>query len=181
MASFRSVTTMLAAGTFVLAAASPMVGQPASQERMMPNTSSQMLPPAKKDMMDMMCRREVIGMADHVEGRIAFLKTELHINENQIPQWSAFAEALRTNAKRMGDLRDAMTHGEGDSAPNRLDRMEKMMDAMTAAVKTTRSALVPLYGVLTNEQKKVANQLICSPVGTGHPHLMHGPMGMGRM
>ena len=181
MAAFRSVTTMFAASTFVLIAAYPMAGQPVSQERMKPNTSSHMLPGTMNGMMEMMCRGEATGMADHVEGRIAFLKTELRISDSQMPQWSAFAEALRTNAKRMGELRDIMTHGEGDSAPNRLDRMEKMMEAMTTAVKTTKSALVPLHSVLTNEQKKVADQLICSPTGMGHPHLMNGPMGMGRM
>jgi hypothetical protein len=32
-------------------------------------------------------------MAGHVEGRIAFLKTELKITEAQSPQWNQFAEA----------------------------------------------------------------------------------------
>jgi hypothetical protein len=36
-------------------------------------------------------------------------------------------------------------------------------------VKATRSALEPLYAALSDEQKKMADQLI------------HGPMGMGRM
>jgi hypothetical protein len=43
------------------------------------------------------------GMAtiDRVEGRIAFLKTELKITDEQNTAWSAFADALRTNAKNL--------------------------------------------------------------------------------
>jgi hypothetical protein len=55
------------------------------------------------------------------------------------------------------------------SAPDRLDRMEKIMSAMLETVKATKAALEPLYAVLSEQQKKVADQLI------------QGPMGMGRM
>ncbi len=44
------------------------------------------------------------GIADHIEGRIAFLKAELKITEAQMPQWNAFAEALRANARRMSEM-----------------------------------------------------------------------------
>jgi hypothetical protein len=43
----------------------------------------------------------MMGMADHVEGRIAYLKAELKITEAQMPQWNAFADALRSNAASM--------------------------------------------------------------------------------
>ena len=125
-------------------------------------------------------RMGMMGMADHVEGRIAFLKAELKITEAQMAQWNAFAEALRANAGRMSGMPAMMMQGgmmgqmmgqQGASvnAPDRLDRMEKMMTAMLETVKATKAALAPLYAVLTDEQKKVADQLI------------HGPMGMGRM
>jgi hypothetical protein len=122
----------------------------------------------------------MMGMADHVEGRIAFLKAELKITEAQMPQWNAFADALRSNAARMSGMPAIMMQGgmmgqDGTSmsAPDRLDRMEKimekMMSAMLETVKATKAALAPLYAVLTEEQKKMADQLI------------HGAMGMGRM
>jgi LTXXQ motif family protein len=53
------------------------------------------------------------------------------------------------------------------NAPDRLDRMEKMMSAMLEAVKGTKAALAPLYAVFTEEQKKVADQLIRGPMGMG--------------
>jgi hypothetical protein len=116
------------------------------------------------------------GMADHIEGRIAFLKVELKITEAQTPQWNTFADALRSNAAAMRKLPATMMQGgmmgqdgASVSAPDRLDRIEKMMTAMLETVKATKAALAPLYAVLSEEQKKVADQLI------------HGPMGMGAM
>lgn len=118
----------------------------------------------------------MMGMAQHVEGRIAFLKAELKISEAQTPQWNTFAEALRSNATRMSGMPAITMHGGGMgqdgasmSAPDRLDHMEMMMSAMLETVKATKAALAPLYAVLTDEQKKSADQLI------------HGPMGLGQM
>jgi hypothetical protein len=117
----------------------------------------------------------MMAMADHVEGRIAFLKTELRITDPQMPQWNAFADALRANARRMGEMQNTMMQGgmsgqsgASVSAPDRLDRMEKMMTAMTEAVKASKSTLAPLYAVLTDEQKQMADQLIHGPMGMGH-------------
>jgi len=39
---------------------------------------------------------------------------------------------------------------------------------MTEAVKASKSTLAPLYAVLTDEQKKMADQLIHEPMGMGH-------------
>ena len=44
-----------------------------------------------------------------------------------------------------------------------------MMTAMTETLKRTKASLTDLYAVLTDDQKKTADQLI------------HGPMGMGPM
>jgi len=124
--------------------------------------------PSRMGMMGMM------GMADHVEGRIAFLRAELKITDAQMPQWSAFADVLRANARRMSGMHAMMMQGgmmgQGGAsvtAPDRFDRMEKMMSAMLEAVKGTKAALTPLYAVFTEEQKKVADQLIRGPMGMG--------------
>src|SRR5262245_57582372 len=39
----------------------------------------------------------------HIEGRIAFLKAELHITDAQTAQWNAVADALRDGDKTMRD------------------------------------------------------------------------------
>jgi hypothetical protein len=125
---------------------------------------------------DRMGMMGMMGMALHVEGRIAFLKAELKISEAQTPQWNTFAEALRSNATRMSVMPAITMHsggmgqdGASMSAPDRLDHIEKMMSAMLETVKATKAAFAPLYAVLTDEQKKSADQLI------------HGPMGLGLM
>ena len=43
------------------------------------------------------------GMAGlrHIEGQIAFYKAELHVTDAQTTQWNAFADALRSGAKRL--------------------------------------------------------------------------------
>src|SRR5215471_1719663 len=59
-------------------------------------------------MMRMMMGRDGMAMMGamgrHVEGRLAFLKTELKITDAQLPLWSAVADAMRANAKTMGDM-----------------------------------------------------------------------------
>ena len=113
----------------------------------------------------------MMGMTEHVEGRIAFLKTELKITDAQLPQWNAFADALRSNAKRMAEMRGTMMQGgmTGQAppvnAPERFGRMEKMMTAMLETVRSTKAALDPLYAVLSDEQKKMADTLLRGPMG----------------
>ncbi len=111
----------------------------------------------------------MLGMEDHVEGRIAFLKAELKITDAQMSTWNPFADALRANGRRMTEMQNLMMQGgmtgQGGapaSAPERLDRMETMMTGALEAVKATKSALMPLYAVLTDEQKKTADELLNS-------------------
>ena len=48
-----------------------------------------------------------------------------------------------------------------------------MTTTMRDAVKTMKSALGSLYTVLSDEQRKVADQLIHGPMGMGH--MQHAP------
>ena len=173
----------VAAGTAVLLLTSlgiasgqdraPSATQPMPQGGMMGPGSGM---PVMGDLsrMGMMGMVGMMGMADHVEGRIAFLKAELKITDAQMPQWSAFTDALRANARWMSGMPAMMMQGgmmgQGSasvSATDRFDRMEKMMSTMLEAVKGTKAALTPLYAVFTEEQKKVADQLIRGPMGMG--------------
>jgi LTXXQ motif family protein len=60
---------------------------------------------------------------------LPFYGPRLKITDGQSPQWNAFAEALRANARRMTEMHGMMGQGASQSAPERLDRMEKMMAA----------------------------------------------------
>jgi hypothetical protein len=64
----------------------------------------------------------------HIEGRIAFLKTELKITDAQSQQWNAFADALRENARAMTTIHDQMMHdGTTASAPEQAAHEVKVL------------------------------------------------------
>jgi hypothetical protein len=126
-------------------------------------------------MMRMMMGREgMAGMAmmttamtEHVEGRLAFLKTELKITDAQLPLWDKFAQAVRENAKAMGSMMQGGMMGTSQAAtlPEKIALREKMMSAHLEALRKLQSTVDPLYAALNDEQKKAADQLMLSPMG----------------
>jgi len=123
--------------------------------------------PGGMPMMDMMERGMggMAMMAGHTEGRIAFLKAELTITDAQLPLWNAVAEAIRTNAKTGMGTMDGMGMAQGRKVPDRLAAREKMMAVQLEALRRFKSAVEPLYAVLSEEQKKAADQILMSPMG----------------
>ena len=104
-------------------------------------------------------------MAQHMDSRLASMRTKLKITDEQMPQWNAFADAMRDNARRMTEMHEKMGPAASMSAPERLDRMEKMTAGMMEAAQSTKAAFMPLYSVMSAEQKKVADSL--APAGFG--------------
>jgi periplasmic protein CpxP/Spy len=104
-----------------------------------------------------------------VDGRIAFLKTELKITHDQDTQWQQVAAAMRQNADA---LDQAITNARGhDRDANAVDRMEiRSQFAKVRADNEARllTAFKPLYASLSPEQQLVANQLM-----TGGHHGWH--------
>jgi hypothetical protein len=140
----------------------------------------------------MMGRGPTMGMMDptrHIEGRLAFLKTELKITDAQMPQWNAFADAMRANAKRMGDLMNTMmsgmtmgsgsgsmgrgmmmgpnrmSGGAGMSVPERFALAEQHLTAHLEMLGAMKGAATQLYAALSDDQKGIADILIHSPMG----------------
>jgi len=121
-------------------------------------------------MMRMMMGRDGMAMmgamAGHVEGRVAFLKTELKITDAQLPLWNAVAEAMRANAKTMGDMAGGMMAGSQTATlPDKLAMREKMMTAHLEGLRKFKAAVDPLYAALNDEQKKTADELLIGPMG----------------
>jgi hypothetical protein len=111
-----------------------------------------------------MCGR----MTSHIEGRIAFLKAELNITPEQEALWNDYANAVRDNAKTMSGRCTALMGDSGasqKSLPDRLDAQEQFVAARLDALGATNKALKPLYQALSDEQKKLADQLIRSSTG----------------
>lgn len=102
----------------------------------------------------------------HIEGRIAFLKAELAITDAQTPQWDSYAAAMRTNSKGMQDaMAKMMQAGMPTTVPGRADAMIQMMTARLDGMKSSAKADQALYAVLTDSQRKVADDLISGPMG----------------
>lgn len=98
----------------------------------------------------------------YLEGRLAFMKAELKLNEAQAKQWDAFAAALRENAAKLTEAykqpdRDAV---EKMSPAERIGWYEKALAARLDAVKRARAALEPLYAGLSDDQKKLFDRFV---------------------
>jgi hypothetical protein len=118
-----------------------------------------------RNMMTMMGAQSGM-MSSNVEGRIASLRTEIKITDAQTPQWDRFADALRATSKSMnGMFEQMMQTGAAATLPGRLDRQETMLTAHLNSLKALKEALGPLYGSLSDEQKKVADGLMIGPMG----------------
>lgn len=129
------------------------------------------------------------GMAtiDRIEGRIAFLRAELKITDAQAGAWNAFADTLRANAKKLGELRASMMGKSGDAqqqAPtmaDRLDRQEQWLLARLEGTRAMKASFTKLNEALSDEQKKTANEILAPHMGMGMMAMMGGQMQPGQM
>jgi periplasmic protein CpxP/Spy len=92
--------------------------------------------------------------------RIQALRTELHIDDAQLPQWNAFAQVMRDNATKT----DALFRQRASAAArmNALDNMKSYADIARAYADNTQAlatAFEALYGVLTVQQKQTIDTL----------------------
>ncbi|HYG84802.1 MAG TPA: Spy/CpxP family protein refolding chaperone [Azospirillum sp.] len=151
------------------AAPAPMIGQPlGSGAFVQPSGQPDMTTGGMMPMMrPMMGPSGGMGMPfEHLEGRIAFLKAELKITDAQAPQWTAFADALRTSAKAHQGMVERSSKA---SAPATwLDRLALQQTALSVrleSLKALETAAKPLYAALTAEQKILADRLFAGPMG----------------
>ncbi|PWC58959.1 Spy/CpxP family protein refolding chaperone, partial [Azospirillum sp. TSH20] len=73
---------------------------------------------------------------------------------------------LRSNAKAHQAMHEQMTKGGMPSAwPDRLAVQQKVLATRLDAMKALEAAAKPLYAALSDEQKKVADQLFAGPMG----------------
>ena len=118
------------------------------------------------------------GMLDRVEGRLAFIKTELKITEAQANAWSQLADTIRTAAKHHNErMKAAFSREErAKTLPERLEVQEQLVSARLDEIKQIKGSLTNLYAVLSDAQKKEADDIILPMSGMmGGPTA--GPMG----
>jgi len=102
---------------------------------------------------------------ERIEGRIAFLRTEMNVTEAQQPLWEAVAEALRANAAASQDLRSGMMQSDiSQTLPRRLADRESLLSARLDGLRNLKGAIEPFYAALDETQKAAADELLM-PMG----------------
>jgi Spy/CpxP family protein refolding chaperone len=107
--------------------------------------------------------------SERVEARLAYIKTALKITPAQGPQWDAFANVVRKQAaerdKRVQEWRSRVA--ARDSAERRpptvierMDRAQQFLTAANARLSELSTVVKPLYAVLTDEQKQIADTML---------------------
>jgi hypothetical protein len=97
----------------------------------------------------------------YAEGRIAFLKAELSITDQQKDAWDAYAAAIKKNLAGMQSMREIrMKVMQAKSPVDRLDAHIAVMESRVAALKELKPPLANLYAALSDDQKKKADELL---------------------
>ncbi len=106
-----------------------------------------------------------------IEGRLAFLKTELHITDQQLPLWETVAKQMRDQAKQRADLFRQMQASRDQTltVPERMERRLSMSRQGIEQQQAMLSAIKPLYDSMSDEQKANADMLL-APGRMGHHH-----------
>lgn len=162
------------------APAAPGMGRPGGM--MMPGGMGQMMPmmqgrmggpagPMGAGMPGM--RRGGMAHLDRIEGRLAFVRAELRITDAQAPQWNAFADVVRAQARRLREALASAMQGADQpaTAPQITERRIALLAAQLEAMRAVSAALGPFHAALSDEQKRIADELMAE-------HVRGMPMGM---
>ncbi|NRG18145.1 Spy/CpxP family protein refolding chaperone [Rhizobiales bacterium] len=121
---------------------------------------------------------------DRIDGRLAFLKAELKITEEQSKAWDELSTAVRDTAEThnammrsmMEDIRDGKI--DEMTLPDFLTLRLTHMEARLEQIKAIKGAVDNLYSVLHEDQKQIADEIVLPAVGMGG--MMGRGWGMGR-
>ncbi len=109
----------------------------------------------------MMGRGMMFSSVPMMEGRLAYIKADLQITSAQEKAWNAYADAVRARHTTMQSVRsDMMKAMASGSALDRMDARAKALQSMADSLKALMPATQGLYAVLTDAQKKKADQLL---------------------
>ncbi|MGJ4943941.1 Spy/CpxP family protein refolding chaperone [Bradyrhizobium sp. HKCCYLS1011] len=111
----------------------------------------------------------VSGPADvteRLEGRIAFLKAELQINDGQIADWNNLADALRSSRQHLLEARKMIAMDDKLGSIDRLGHYERHLSERLEAIKSARSAYTRLYASLNESQRQTADTILLPLIAT---------------
>lgn len=89
--------------------------------------------------------------------QLEWLKKSLKLQPDQEKPWNAFAAAVETQAKRMGEMYDENS-GAAKTMPERMDLASKFAKERERSFDEVSKAMKGLYEVLTPDQRKVLDR-----------------------
>jgi len=117
----------------------------------------------------------MVGASDHLDGRIAFLATELKITPAQLPLWNAFVAAVRANAAEDQQLEAGQLQASlsavlvaAPGTPDLLQRLQARQRRLARSLQMLQrmiGALTPLYESFSTEQRLLAESLANGTAG----------------
>jgi hypothetical protein len=124
-----------------------------------------------------MMRQMLCGVTEHVEGRLAYLKAELKLTDQQQAAWNTFAEAYRATTQKTAKVCAAMDaagpdHSMHQGVLGHLAMMDHHMSDHLDSVRGLKGALEPLFAILTEDQKKIADHALMNVMDVGMGKMM---------
>ena len=106
-------------------------------------------------------KRGMMHSRPMMEARLAYIKADLEITEEQTTAWDAYADAVRarhaTMEKMHADMKKAKESG---NALERIDARIAVTEAKLESLKALKAPTEGLYTVLTDAQKDKADKLL---------------------
>jgi len=171
--SSRGALLALGMGAALAASPLPAISGAQTAPRQLPATpqaDQAPAPPPQSNRADRRANR----FDDRLERRLDFLHSELRITPAQEQLWTTFADAVRREAREGRDQYfdrrggDAFRGGpdgryERPGIVERLERRQQGLEERSAYYDRLLSALQPLYGALSEEQRRAADDHLFSP------------------
>ncbi len=96
--------------------------------------------------------------AQRAERHLAMLKYQINITDAQEPLWQAYEQKMKAEAGQGFRAMRSQTVDEKLSAPERMAKMQSLMEERLASMKGVHESFNRLYDALTPEQKAKADQ-----------------------
>ncbi len=108
---------------------------------------------------------------DYVERRINRLYSQLKITLEQAPQWSAFAQTMRDNAKRIDDAFKARAEKLPTmNAEESLNSYAELAQMHAENMQKLSTSFNALYATMSEPQKQIADKLFRKPYRHARDH-----------
>lgn len=116
-----------------------------------------------------------VSATDRTEVRINQLHQDLKITPAEEAQWGAVAQAMRDEATQMDQL-VAQRHAQEDtmSAVDDLNNYAELAQTHADGVKKMSAVFAPLYNSMSDDQKKVADEVFHPHAHAAKPMKHHG-------